>query len=113
MAQADHLNDIYFSTSFPIDKIVYESEVLTYLELASFSTTHTLDNPYGRKCFISLTWSVDNENWYPAQAYIEIANAYTVSGWVDDDNVYILTENINFAGIDRTFYVKYILDEIE
>lgn len=111
MSLVDNYNDIAFASQFPIDKIAYESEVLSYTQGASSGTTRTLTNEYGRKCFISLIWSTDQTNWYPAQAYVTLTNTYTVNGWVDASTVYIRTENNSGSSI--TFYVKYVLDTIE
>lgn len=111
MALTDNYNQIAFATAFPIDKVVYESPVLSYTQGASSSSTRTVANSYGKKCFITLAWSLNQVDWYPAQAFTTLTNVQTVNGWVDASNVYIHTRNN--AGSSVTFYVKYVLDTIE
>lgn len=111
MSLADNYDKVAFATYWPIDKIVYESPVLTYVQGAGSESTSLVDNPYGRKCFITLAWSFDQTNWYPAQAFTTLTSVQTVNGWVDASNVYIHTRN--GAGSSVTFYVKFVLDTIE
>lgn len=105
-------NDIAIASDYVSDKIVYESDVLTYSVGATTATTKTVTNPYGIKAFITLTWSVDGTNYYPMQSTISsnYVTQYTANGSCSASTVYIYLEN-NTAGT-LTFYVKFVLDSI-
>lgn len=111
MSLASNFNKLEFATLFPIDKIVYESPVLTYTQGASSETTRTVVNPYAKKCFITLVWSTNQIDYYPAQAYTTITNTYSANGWVDSTSVYIHTQNNTGSSI--TYYIKFVLDTID
>ena len=111
MSLASNFDKVAFASIWPIDKVVYESPVLTYVQGSSSSSTRTVANPYGKKCFISLVWSLNQVNWYPAQSFTTLTSVQTVNGWVDDTSVYIHTRN--GAGSSVTFDVKFVLDTIE
>jgi hypothetical protein len=99
-----------FSSDKQIDKVVYESSVITYSVPAASSRTESLTNPYGSKCFITLAWSTDGTSYYPAQAYTAVTDTYTVNGWVDQNSVYVYLENNSASPL--TMYIKYALDTI-
>lgn len=104
-----NINKVKFTSIFPSDKIVYES-TFSKSQSASSSTTTSITNPYGQTAFITLSWSVDDTNYYPMQAYSTILAPYTANGWVDSSTIYIYTENN--SGGTVTFYIKYALDSI-
>lgn len=104
-----NVDKLRFCSIFPSDKIVYENTYSQSLATGS-STTATLENPYGRKCFITLAWSVDNINFYPADGYSAYARLYTANGWVSDSTIGIYLENT--SGGTVTFYVRFALDSI-
>lgn len=99
-----------FTSDRNTDKIVYESDVLSYGVGNGVTVTHEVANPYGAKCFTTLAWSVDNSNFYPALAVVGASNPYYANGWADNSTVYICLEN--FSGGTVTFYVKFVLDTI-
>ena len=103
---------IAFTSDYISDKIVYESPVLTYSQGATSSSTKTVANPYGAKAFITLAWSVDGTNYYPANATISTnyVTQYTANGSCSDSTVYIYLENNTGGSI--TFYIKFVLDTI-
>lgn len=103
-------NKVRFTSLFPTDKIVYESTFSRSVAGGGTQVTTSITNPYGQKAFITLAWSVDGTNYYPAQAYTAITAPYTVNGWVDDTTIYIYIEN--YSGGTVTFYIKYALDSI-
>lgn len=105
-----NLNVLGFLSTYTIDKIVYENSSAPYtFGLADSSTvTNTIANPISTKCFITLAWSVDGTNYYPAQAVVSPTNPYTANGWVDNNFVYIYAEN--FSGSTQTFSIIYALD---
>ena len=92
------------------DKVVHEDST-SYSVGTGATSTQSIDNPYGAKCFITLEWSVDNLNFYPSQAVVDPSNPYTTNGWVDSSSVYFYMEN--YSGSTQTFYIRYALDTIE
>lgn len=109
MSLLSNINNVAFASAYPIDKIAYEGTA-TESVANGVTTTKTYSNPYGKKAFVTLSWSVDNSNFYPAQAYTSPAAPYTANGWCDASNVYVYLEN--FSGSTVTFYIKYVLDSI-
>lgn len=107
---ASNINKVKYNTVFPSDKIIYEGTFNQSIAGGGTQSTYTVANPYGKKCFITLSWSIDNVNFYPAQAYTDGTAPYTANGWVDASNVYIYLENFSAGTV--TIYVKYILDTI-
>lgn len=105
-----NINKVKYNTVFPSDKIVYEGTYSQSIAGGGTTATITLDNPYDAKCFITLSWSIDNTNFYPAQAVVSPSNPYTANGWVDATSVYIYMEN--FSGSTVTIYTKFALDVI-
>ncbi len=103
-------NLAYFTGKYKTDKVVYESPVLEYSVGGGATNTATIANPYGKKAFITLAFSTNGSDYYPAQAYVTMTNTYTANGWVDANNVYIYCENNSGGTIN--FYVKYVLDAI-
>jgi hypothetical protein len=105
------LDDLSITSDNNTDKIVYESDISSRTIATSTSTTRTHDNPYGKACFVTLAWSVDNTNFYPSQAILSASNPYTANAWADASTVYVYLEN--FSGGNATFYYKYVLDTVE
>lgn len=104
-----NINKVRFCSLFPTDKIVYEDTYSQSLATGS-SVTVPIVNPYGRKCFITLAWSVDNVNFYPAEGYTAVSQPYTANAWVSDSTIYIYLTNS--SGGTVTFYTRFALDSI-
>lgn len=108
-------NNLNYTAAYAIDKVVYDDPVETPLvyNVAGGGTqvTETIPNPYEQVCFITLSWSVDGINYYPAQAYTAATAPYTANGWVDATTVYIFMENFSGSAVD--FSIKFALDTIE
>lgn len=104
-----NIDKLRFCSIFPSDKIVYENTYSQSLATGS-STTATLENPYGRKCLITLAWSIDNVNFYPAGGYTAVSQPYTANAWVSDSTIYIYLTNS--SGGTVTFYTRFALDTI-
>jgi hypothetical protein len=76
----------------------------------------SLDNPYGKKCLMTLSWSVDNVNFYPQNTPIYYYNA-TFAGYYwralgfggcSDDKIYFgCTTSYDSA---QTIYFQFALD---
>lgn len=105
-----NINKVKYNTVFQSDKIVYEGTYSQSIAGGGTTATITLANPYGAKCFITLAWSIDNVNFYPAQAYTAASAPYTANGWVDATSIYIYMEN--YSGGTVTIYTKFALDTI-
>lgn len=107
-------NNLNYTSALVIDKVVYDDTVTAPLSYTvaggGTTTTQTVTNPYGKVCFITLSWSVDGTNYYPAQAYTTSNALYTANGWVDATSVYIYMENYAVGSV--TFSIKYALDTI-
>lgn len=101
---------VRFTSLFPTDKIVHEGTYTRSVAGGGTQVTDSITNPYGKKAFITLAWSVDGTNYYPAQAYTAITAPYTVNAWVDASTIYIYMENYSAGTV--TFYIKYALDSI-
>lgn len=105
-------NKFLLNTDFPIDKIVYSSDIISITnpgptspsELANI-VTHDIVNPVGKRVFLKFKWSLDNANWETGNSHIwfsftritpggDFAAAGlkgAVSVGIDADNVYIRT----------------------
>lgn len=103
---------ISFSSDKPIDKILYESEVLQYTVGGGATTTETVPHGLGEQVFVTMAWSVNNTDFYPAQAVVDASNPYLANAWADSSDVYIYLDNAGSGG-STTFYIKYVLDSIE
>jgi len=104
------IDDFSFTSDRNTDKIIYESGVLSYSVDTGTEPTKTINNPYGAECFTTLAWSVDNVNFYPAQALLSASNPYTANAWCDASTIYIYL--YNDSGGTVTFYVKLVLDTL-
>lgn len=96
-----------------IDKVVYENidTPLSYVVAGGGTTvTQTVPNEFGDKAKITLAWSVDGTNYYPAQAYTASSAPFTANGWCDATSVYIYMENFSAGAV--TFRIIYTLDTL-
>lgn len=111
---ATDFDKLNYISSNVIDKIVIEDAVTTPLEYivagGGTTTTQTVTNTYGTAGFVTLSWSIDGVNYYPAQAYTDATAPYTANGWCDAASIYIYMENYSGAGV--TFRIKFTLDTV-
>lgn len=109
------LSKLNYTSQYPIDKVVVDDQVatpLTYTGIPDLTqTTQTVPNTFGQKCFVTLSWSVNGTDYYPAQAYTAANAPYTANGWTDSALVYIFLENFSGGTVD--FWIKFTLDTIE
>lgn len=98
-----------FVSLFPSDKIALDDTV-SYSVPDATEITPTIPNPTGKKCFITVSWSVDGTNYYPAQAYTASTNPYAVNCWVSTTDIGFIIQN--FSGSTKTFSLRYVLDNI-
>ena len=108
-----NLQKLNYTSQYPIDKIVQQdvTGTLSYSQTTGGDTTHSMPNTYKKNGFVTLSWSIDGTNYYPAQAYTSPSAPYTANGWCDNDNIYIFVEN--YSGSTQTFTIKLTLDTIE
>jgi len=98
-----------FVSLFPSDKIALD-DTISYEVPDATEITPTIPNPTGKKGFITLAWSVDGTNYYPAQAYTAATNPYAVNGWVSESQIGFILQN--FSGGAKTFRLRYVVDNI-
>jgi len=98
-----------------IDKIVKEDNVATPLSYVvaggGTTTTQSITNTYGIAGFVTLAWSIDGTNYYPAQAYTDALAPYTANGWCDASDIYIYMENFSAGSV--TFDIILTLDTLD
>lgn len=123
MSLADHLDDVEFSTVYPIDKIVEEKTATITIGAGDPSTpttsTTTIPHSYGKSAFITFMLSSDNVNYYTQEETLRFSLVTPLSGLgnltvdaaVDANYVYFYVEN--FHNEAETLYIKYALDEKE
>lgn len=78
----------------------------------------TLDNPYGKKCLTTLSWSLDGENYLPSdepQYYFNSdANEYLLQVLpfmaCSDSTIYFMV-NTSYTA-DQTVYLQFALDSL-
>jgi hypothetical protein len=106
------ITKLQFSSDYVADKMVYESDVISYSVGATTATTKTVTNPYGIKAFVTMIWSVDGTNYVPMQSTVSsnYVTQYTANAWCDASNVYLYLENNTNGAL--TFYLKFVLDSI-
>lgn len=104
-----NINKVRFCTLFPADKIAVE-DTISYSVPDATGVTKTIPNPTGKKGFITISWSVDGTNFYPAQAYINASNPYVVNGYVTTSEIAFILQN--FSGATATFILNYAVDNI-
>lgn len=105
-----NINKAKYVSVFPTDKIAAEGTI-SYSVPDSTGVTNTIPNPTGKKGFLTLSWSVDGTNYYPAQAFINANNPYAVNGYVTTANIAFILQNFSGTGT-KTFYLKYTVDNI-
>lgn len=105
-----NINKAKYVSIFPTDKIAVEGTI-SYSVADSTGVTKTIPNPTGKKGFLTLSWSVDGTNFYPAQAFINSNNPYAVNGYVTVDNIAFILQNFSGTGT-KTFQLKYVVDNI-
>ena len=110
MALVDSFNQVAFATIWNIDKVAYEGTA-QYSKTTGSTGSQSITNPLGYKCFITLAWSIDNVNFYPALAYTQASAPATVNACVSDSTITFYLDN--FSGSTQTFYIKYVLDTID
>lgn len=98
-----------FTSIFPSDKIAIDNTISYSVPDAS-EITPTIPNPTGKKSFITVSWTVDGTNYYPAQAYTAATNPYAVNCWVSTTGIGFIIQN--FSGSTKTFTLRYVLDNI-
>lgn len=105
-----NINKTKYISLFPTDKIATEGTI-NYDVADSTGVTNTIPNPTGKKGFLTLSWSVDGTNYYPAQSYINSSNPYAVNGYVTDSQIAFILQNFSGTGT-KTFYLRYTVDNI-
>lgn len=108
MAIEDQYNNLLFSTVFPVDKIGASGSVSYTKSSTGTDQSETIPNPLGYKCLPTIAWSVDNVNFYPANAVISPTNPYSANVKVSDTTVTFYM--YNNSGSSQTFYITYALD---
>jgi hypothetical protein len=136
MSAADSLvanyDKVAFTTYFDVDKVaVYSSKddgsgsgIGSGGSLAvpagtpnTYSITYaTVANPYGKRCLPTLSWSLDNVNYYPVNVPIFYFNAtfqqylWQALGFAgcSDDLIYLCCTNS--YGSAQTMYMQFALD---
>lgn len=98
-----------FVSLFPSDKIALDNTI-SYTVADSTEITPTIPNPTGKKCFLTLSWTVDGTNYYPAQAYTASTNPHAINGWVSTSQIGFIIQN--FSGGTKTYTLRYVLDNI-
>lgn len=128
-----NLDKIAYTNVFPSDKVAMYSTTtdssgsgigiggsMTAVAPSSASVTQTtiasLANPYGRKCLMTLSWSLDKLNWYPQNMPIFYFNSTDKSyywqalafGGCSDDTIYFGVDSQYTS--DQTIYFQFALD---
>lgn len=98
-----------FTSVFPSDKIAVD-DTISYSVPDATEITPTIPNPTGKKGFITISWTIDGANYYPAQAYTGPTNPYAVNGWVSSSDIGFILQN--FSGGAATFTLRYVVDNI-
>lgn len=124
MVDASKLN---FFTPENMDKVV-ASDTFTHTMVAGVDSgggfilpveeTRILTNPYGRKGFLTIAFSIDGTNYYPGRVIWFQPGAEptpndvraVVGGSVDDTNIYFYFTH--YISVPVTFTVRWALDTI-
>lgn len=105
-----NINKAKYVSLFPSDKIAIEGTI-NYTVADSTGVTNSIPNPTGKKGFLTLSWSVDGTNYYPAQAFINANNPYAVNGYITTANISFILQNFSGTG-SKTFSLRYAVDNI-
>ena len=119
---------ISLHSKFPLDKILYE-ELTPITHVVGGATPSggiylpktdilTIDNPIGKKAFITMKWSIDGINYYPQKPFIyQPGNPVpagkvgaTVGCGIDDDHINFYF--VHYLAASQTFRIIYVLDSI-
>lgn len=113
MTLTPDVSKLNFVSNYPVDKVVAENKALPliYTAAAHAEVTNSIPNPYGKKCFITMSWSLDGVIYYPAMARTGTKAVPNVNAWTDAANLYFYIGN---AGVDNpsTVHIIYALDTI-
>lgn len=121
MALIDNIGNIAFSSRYPIDKIVWESNNFTTAVSAGDPTspgtvTATVPHGGGANTVVNGRFSIDNVNFYPFGAYItgDVISSnqeyLQLTGYNDEENVYVLF----VQGFDNslTVYWDFVMESL-
>lgn len=117
---------VHFFSNLTIDKIAYAGEhtqtVAGTGALSPTTTLITLTNPYGKKCMVNGSYTIDaGANYYDVETPINFNSPYrlfemlkaSIEIGCSDTNIYILIRNgyhdAAGTGINLTFTIKYTL----
>lgn len=130
MPSLSDIDLLAFISQGSIDKVVGSFDLLTATRGVAAATlsggfylpqsdTYTIPNPYGRKAFITMIWSIDGYNFYPQKPWLyDPGNPVptgrvgaTMGAMVDDVNIYFYS--VHYLGVPVNFTMYYVLDFIE
>lgn len=111
---------VRFETINDVDKIAYSAAGSLTANAASPPlsnvTTATIANPYGKKCLMTLSWSLDNVNFYPTNVPIFYYNAsqqgylWQALGFGGCSDSLIYLSCTSQYGSAQTVYVQFAVD---
>lgn len=117
-----NVSQLQFYSGYPIDKIVVQ-DTATYTVVAPTlpareQVLETIANPYGAKCLIQASWSIDNTNFNSTLTQLQYYNntemqptlKASVNCGCDDSNIYFFLTN-GFTS-NLTFNINYTLYSI-
>lgn len=109
-----------FETVNDVDKIAYNASGSLTATAASppssTVTTATIPNPYGKRCLMTLSWSLDNINYYPTNVPIFYYNSGLQSylwqalgfGGCSDSSIYLCCTTQ--YGSPQTVFIQFAVD---
>lgn len=117
-----------FISLFPIDKVLHEviETPLTHSVggapdlgggfYGPKTDILTVANPVGKKCFMSMVWSIDGVNYYNAKQFLynpsnNPSKAKATVGWAVDNN-FLYFYFTHYIPTTVNFSIKYVLDNI-
>lgn len=125
-----NLDLVQFFSNSPIDKIISDFDGNTTTHTVGAATlsggvylpetdTLTIENPVGRKGFMTMMWSIDGENFYPSKPRLYQPGNPIPTGLLgatvgcanDDDNIYFYFTHYYGSSVDFTIF--WTLDNIE
>jgi hypothetical protein len=111
---------VQFETVNDVDKIAYNSSGSLTAAAASPPsanvTVATIANPYGKRCLMTFSWSLDNVNFYPMNVPIFYYNSSNLEyqwqalgfGGCSDSLIYLCCTTQ--YGSPQTIYVQFAVD---